>query len=340
MNNHNFLKSTTKLLDNNIDNILRSIDMANDSLEIVAQNFGYTSKEYSEAIEKVMQTLPLRNIRQRHITAYMNIPPAYSYVAEQVRYMRFKQQLEQIDIHISPWKNDKFIDQKFARSLNIPTPEVLQSKVPLAEIIFEDNIVLKPYFGSSSRFVYYYINEENIIEVKNSANVNNLKALKESLSNLDIEDSWQTEVLVCNIDNKPANDIKVYCYYGKVGCVLEIKRSNKAYQCWYDKDGNILENERRNQPWFEGTSFDNKVLEYAKKISLAIPAPFMRIDFYKGKEEYYLGELTPHPGRYFPEYSPELDYHLGELFCQAEARLFKDLIHKKSFESYLAYYGI
>lgn len=71
-------------------------------------------------------------------------------------------------------------------------------------------------------------------------------------------------------------------YYGVVGTVLEVKRSDKAYRCWYDKDGKVLESERRNQPWFEGTGFNSEVLEYAKNISLNIPAPFMRIDFYKG----------------------------------------------------------
>lgn len=333
-----FQTLTSNLLDDNINDIKRNIESANNVLELIAQKFGYESEEYFNSIGRLTEVMPLNNIRQRYITPYMANLPHYSHVSEQVRYMRFKQQLAQIEVHISPWNNDKSIDQAFANSLEIPTPPILQSKIPLSEVVFKKNIVLKPYYGSSSRNVYYYFNDENIIKVRDGSKIDSLETLCQILHETDIEDLWQVEGLIYNKNGNPANDIKIYSYYGKIGCILEIKRSDKAYQCWYDEDGKVLESEHRKQPWFEGTGVEDSVLEYAKKISLKIPAPFMRIDFYKGSDDYYLGELTPHPGRYFPEYSPELDRHLGKLFCEAESRLFRDLLNRKEFQIYLGYY--
>lgn len=333
-----FQTLTNNLLDDGLKDIRNNIETLNNILELIAQKFGYDSEEYINSIGKLTEVIPLNKIRQRYITAYMRHSPHYSHVSEQVRYMRFKQQLAEKGVHISPWNNDKSIDQAFANALDIPTPPILQHKIPFSEVVFKENIVLKPYYGSSSKNVYYYFDDKNIVKVKDGNQINGLESLSLMLPKTDIEGLWQVEGLICNENGKPANDIKIYSYYGKIGCILEIKRADKAYQCWYDENGQVLESERRKQPWFEGTGVEESVLEYAKKISLEIPSPFMRIDFYKGKSDYYLGELTPHPGRYFPEYSPYLDKVLGKLFCEAEALLFKDLLNNKQFSRYFDFY--
>ncbi|MDE0490140.1 ATP-grasp fold amidoligase family protein [Psychrobacter sp. A3] len=309
------------------------------TLDRVALLYGRDSQEYTESLKKVYKIIPLKEIRQSYITPYMSLPATYSHVAKQVEYMRFKQHLSAIDYHISPWNNNKKIDQEFAKSLDIPTVELLQSECKFDDIEFSDYIVIKPSFGSSSRNVFLYFNSESIVEVKTNQTFTSLEAFKAEIARRQIQGLWQTETLILNNNGKAAHDIKVYAYYGKIGAVLEIKRTDKAYQCWYNAEGEILESERRSQPWFEGTGFESQVIEYAKKISLNIPAPFMRIDFYKGANGYYLGELTPHPGRYFPEYSPELDKQLGKFFCEAEARLFRDLLDQKHFDRYSEFYN-
>lgn len=308
------------------------------TLDRVALIYGRDSQEYIESLKKVYEIIPLREIKQAYIVPYMSLPPHYSHVARQVEYMWSKQHLSEINCDISPWNNNKKIDQQFAQSLDIPTPELLQSECKFEDINFTESIVIKPSFGSSSENVFFYYSDNSILEIKTNYTFNNLDDFKKEILGRDIQSLWQTEALILNQDNRAAHDIKVYMYYGVVGTVLEVKRTDKAYQCWYDKDGSILESEHGNQPWFEGTGFDPQVLEYAKKISLNITAPFMRIDFYKGADDYYLGELTPHPGRYFPEYSPKLDKHLGKLFWQAEARLFKDLLENKHFDNYFEFY--
>ena len=308
------------------------------TLDIVALTYGKDSQEYLNSIEQVYEIIPLSEIRQSYIIPYMSLPPIYSHVERQIDYMRFKQHLSAINCDISPWNNNKKTDQEFAQSLNIPTPKLFQSECKFENIEFTDSIVIKPSFDSSSRNVFFYFNNENIVEIKTNHTFESLEDFQAEIALRKTKDLWQTETLILNDNRKAAHDIKVYAYYGEIGAVLEIKRTDKAYQCWYNKKGEILESEHRNQPWFEGTGFEAQVLEYAAKISLNTPAPFMRIDFYKGADGYYLGELTPHPGRYFPEYSPELDKQLGKLFHKAEARLFKDLLKGKKFSNYLKFY--
>lgn len=286
------------------------------TLDRIALMYGRDSREYVESLKKVYKIIPTDRIKQSYIIPYMSFPKHYSHVAQQLDYMQFKQHLNEINCNISPWDNNKETDQKFAQSLDVPTPELLQSECNFEDINYSDFIVIKPSFGCSSTNVFLYFNHEKIIELKTNHTFNCLDSFKKEILGKDLKNLWQTEKLILNSDGKAAHDTKVYMYYGVVGAVLEIKRSDKAYQCWYDEDGNVLESERRNQPWFEGTGFEPQVLEYARKISLSIPAPFMRIDFYKGADSYYLGELTPHPGRYFPEYSQSLDEQLGTLFAR------------------------
>ena len=338
MTQHKLLINTLSQLDINIkqfEAIQNQISLILDGIELM---YGRDSAEYIEGLKKVYKIIPTGHVKQPYIIPYMSFPHHYSHVAKQVEYMMFKQHLSEIDCNISPWNNNKKVDQQFAQSLDIPTPKLLQSECKFKNIEFIESTVIKPSFDSSSRNVFFYFNNENIEEIKTNHTFESLKAFKAEIAHRNIQGLWQTETLILNTDGKAAHDIKVYAYYGEIGAVLEIKRDDKAYQCWYNEKGDILESERRSQPWFEGTGFESQVIEYAKEISLNIPAPFMRIDFYKGADGYYLGELTPHPGRYFLEYSPKLDKKLGQLFCEAEARLFKDLLHNKKFKHYFEYY--
>lgn len=252
------LKINIKQLDNNQQSIRLMLNN-------IAFQYGYNSQEYVEALELVYKVIPSKEIRQTYIAPYMSLPSSYSHVAKQIEYMRFKQHLSAIDCNISPWNNNKKTDQEFAQSLDIPTPQLIQSECKFENIEFTESIVIKPSFDSSSRNVFFYFNSENIVEVKTNDTFTSLEAFKAEIARRKIQGSWQTETLILNRDGKAAHDIKVYAYYGEIGAVLEIKRADKAYQCWYNEKGDILESERRSQPWFEGTGFESQVIEYAKK---------------------------------------------------------------------------
>lgn len=335
----NTLNTINKIINSEKSLILDSFDRVLKTIDLIGLEYGYSSVEFESAIQRVIEVVPTHKVSQRHIVNYMKCEPFYSHVSSQIEYMRFKQHLEELGLVISPWVNDKSIDQKFVNSLGIPTPKIIQTKVKLKDINFQNDTVLKPFTGSTSRHVFYVYNKNNIVEITTNTTYDSIEALKSNLNSRNIEDLWQVETLIYGNDKKPAHDIKVYCYYGEVGCILEVKREEQIYRCWYGSNGELLPKEESSKIWFEGSGFDSRVIQYAKTISLAIPAPFMRVDFYKGKSDYYLGELTPHPGRYFPEYSSDLDSQLGRLFKKAEARLFKDLIQSKQFSEYFKYYN-
>ena len=58
------------------------------------------------------------------------------------------------------------------------------------------------------------------------------------------------------------------------------------------------------------------------KISLASPVPFSRIDYLSAQNLVGLGDIAPHPGgTYDGQLFDETDKELGQLYYDAEARL-------------------
>src|SRR5699024_10795349 len=69
--------------------------------------------------------------------------------------------------------------------------------------------------------------------------------------------------------------------------------------------------------------------------------PFLRIDFHLGAEECYLGEITPQPGAiHAEEFYEDVDKKLGQMFADAEARLYIDLLNGKDFSTYFSVYDV
>jgi hypothetical protein len=60
--------------------------------------------------------------------------------------------------------------------------------------------------------------------------------------------------------------------------------------------------------------------EGVRRLSLALPLPFCRIDVIETDRGFHYGELTPEPGNY-QAFSPDVDQLLGTAYEQAEARL-------------------
>lgn len=87
------------------------------------------------------------------------------------------------------------------------------------------------------------------------------------------------------------------------------------------------------------SGFPKILLEYAQRISLASPVPFLRIDFLSAQNQVVLGEITPHPGgTYAGQLFDEADKELGQMYYEAEARLYLDLLSGKKFSDYFDCY--
>lgn len=69
----------------------------------------------------------------------------------------------------------------------------------------------------------------------------------------------------------------------------------------------------------------DELVDVARRLSLCIPRPYVRVDLYDIAGEVVFGELTPRPGD--PTgIGVELDRRLGELWERAEARVLNDVI--------------
>ncbi|MCL5050685.1 MAG: hypothetical protein M1473_09210 [Firmicutes bacterium] len=243
--------------------------------------------------------------------------------------------------------NGKARGYKFADYLGVKRPQVFYSTVALDKVELLPNTVLKPNNGSASKGVFLVFDYNDILEVRTGTRLRSehevKKCAKELLSSGVVQGNyWTVEELVLGSTAEkaqPARDLKFYTFYGEVGLVLEVERSNGGRYCEWSSEGQRINTGRYNETSFDGDSFTKEQLETAKLISQKIPSPFMRIDFIKSSNSFMFGEFTPLPGQYH-SFNAEYDRYLGQLLLASEARLASDFIQGKSFNEFNKLAGI
>ncbi|MFD1020148.1 ATP-grasp fold amidoligase family protein [Thalassobacillus hwangdonensis] len=229
---------------------------------------------------------------------------------------------------------------RFMEQLNVRAPWSSSEIYSIDNLPIREGIVIKPEDGAGSRGVYLVYDLDDIIDIKHSKMLENWQALIESMQ-ADLEsgrvenDRWYMEELILeNIETRaPARDVKFYCFYGKVGLILEIIRFPETRYSWWTADGDRIRTGKYDDDLFIGTGVTQAEVGMAASISTHIPAPFMRIDFLREAEGLVFGEFTPKPGNY-DEFDEKTDRWMGELFLEAEERLMKDLLEGKKFMEY------
>lgn len=238
--------------------------------------------------------------------------------------------------------NHKPTGQRFAASISLKTPKIYQQSVLLRDLQFIENTVIKPVSGASSRGVYIVIDATRIYEVSTQSTLKSKDALFKNLKKYvpgEGGDKWIVEEYISKDNMEPAHDIKFYSFYGETGAVVEINRFPATKYCWWDGSGKYLGDvSTYDRELFKGSGVTWSELEVAKNVSLEIPAPFIRIDFLKGRDGICFGEFTPRPGG-FANFEKSMDIHLGHCFLQAQARLNRDLINGKRFEAFREFYN-
>jgi hypothetical protein len=236
--------------------------------------------------------------------------------------------------------NSKARGYRFARALGISHPRQLTRALKLDDIELQPNTVLKPTNGSSSNGLFIVL-DERLIEVKSGKTVASEKELREKAKDLMTQkvikrNRWVLEELIADVDGDrvtPARDLKFYCFYGKLGFVLEVDREEGGRYCEWQPNGERADTGRYRNQQFQGNGFTDEQAELALSISEQIPAPFMRIDFLRSSNQFVFGEFTPRPGQY-NAFNAEFDRYLGEHYLAAEALLHQDLINGKSFNAF------
>ncbi|WP_227995021.1 ATP-grasp fold amidoligase family protein [Oceanobacillus sp. CFH 90083] len=234
--------------------------------------------------------------------------------------------------------DDKQTAYRFMEKQAIRIPGSSEAVYTIETLPEQENIVIKPVDGAGGRGVYIVYASNDIISVKTGEQLSGWSLLKHRMEkdlqeNKVGQDAWHIEELILeDTANKvSARDVKFYCFYGKVGVILEIIRTPEIKYCWWNEWGERIQTGKYDDKAFQGKGVSKEEIEMAERISSLIPSPFMRIDFLRSEEGLIFGEFTPKPGNY-DEFNDDIDTYLGNLFIEAQGKLDKDLLQGKSFE--------
>ncbi|MTI95321.1 MAG: DUF362 domain-containing protein [Firmicutes bacterium] len=247
------------------------------------------------------------------------------------------------------WKLDKKnTAYKFADSIGLRRPTTDNNVYRLEDIQPQSGpVVLKPVKGTGSMGVYLIFTKDIIFSVRDGIWLKSwTEAINDAMkkwqqrklgkNTLLTKDEWMLEELILKEKGAtmPASDLKFYCFYGEVLLVVEIDRASQFGKfCYWDSDMNLADTGKFGDNQFNGVGFDKEHLEVVKKVSLEIPAPFVRIDMLNGYDGLVLGEFTPRPGK-FQNFNDKWDRKLGEAYRRAEGRIQTDLLSGKTFDAY------
>lgn len=235
--------------------------------------------------------------------------------------------------------DNKLTAYQFAADLGLQIPITRLHTVPHRDLHLSSGTVVKPLDGIMSRGVYI-IGNDAIVDLPRNLTLPSTDALRQSIAE-DVasgdvaEDAWIEERLIFSDHDPsaPARDIKFYCFYGVVGLALETVRSPDVQRCWYGSDGQPTRTGKYTDRLFAGNGIPEGYMELAQRISLAVPAPFLRIDFLASPDGPVLNEFTPKPGG-ASQFNSSTDRRLGKLMVSSAGRLHTDLVNGKKFPEF------
>jgi len=231
---------------------------------------------------------------------------------------------------IAPGANDKIADGRFVETLGYPIPKVIKKNIPLFEAINHTGCIIKPITGAAAKGVFlnrgkdfYHLFDKKTYD-------------KESFVRYCDQNKLANFIVETYVGNDGfVRDLKFYMFYGDVGAILEIRRGQDGDRhCYYDSNAKVVETGQYADSLFEGQGFREEEKLCAIELSKAIPSPYIRIDLISNGNNYYVGELTAHPGG-FETFNHEWDFIFGKKFIAARARLTEDLLSGKRFDAYL-----
>ncbi|MDK6813999.1 ATP-grasp fold amidoligase family protein [Corynebacterium sp. UMB6689] len=314
------------------------------SINTLKQSPDLNDSERKKLLSMAFSPLSNKDVRPRFAMDLERFDIGVSFRSSLAHTRLWKKSIKKNGALIAPGGNSKTSDRHFAAALGVPSPEIFQEKETIDNIELRPNTVLKPEEGSAANGVFYVDEGLGLVSFSSRQRYPSVDEAITELRSERLKDLpvWKLEQAITSDDGNLAHDFKVWSFYGQPGVVQEIKRDP------YTQDGNEYFYHRPSGGEFrmngarkrlETAGFPKILLDYAEKISLASPVPFLRIDFLAADNRVFLGEITPHPGgTYAGQLFDEADKELGKLYYDAEARLYLDLLRGKKFTEYFDCY--
>lgn len=241
--------------------------------------------------------------------------------------------------------HDKVKGEQFVRSLGVDSPRVYSRFGSVDEITFQglpDAFVLKPTFLSSSLGVMVLRRQGDVYVDSLWGKTYTLEEVRQEQVRLAEKSqaenkAWIAEELVEDVTGSLVpDDWKFYCFQGRIGLIHRVVRAEpRVRHAYFDGDFVPLADERGeficvNEKLIERISVAPPVewkslMNAARRISVAVPTPFVRVDMYNSTRGPLFGEFTLVPGTFYYEdrerMMPPLSVRLGQLWQQAEIDL-------------------
>jgi hypothetical protein len=245
------------------------------------------------------------------------------------------------------------LDQKLATYalldlLDVPHPKVHgvwpdARDVDLASL--PDRFCLKPSLGSTSHGVLLLerTGPDTYVEAMRGTTMTPgdiVAFLREEADGLYVgREVFAEELIDAPTPGAVPFDWKAYCFYGEVGCVLQMSRTpgERPRLKFYGPRGTVLGKVRdpeRCDLSLPASPDLPEMVRMARRISSALPMAFIRVDMFDGPSGPLVGELTPTPGG--PQmFVRSLDVSMGLMWEAAEKRLIDDLLHQRPFPEFM-----
>lgn len=262
--------------------------------------------------------------------------------------LKFIEQLrargEHEEVPPPPWYlHDKLKCYDFCEAVGLPTVRVLKKFAHPSDITLDglpDEFVLKPAYHSSSIGVMVLARKDDDVffDAMTKKDWTFDQIMEHQLLIHDDHPRTQkftiVEEKIQDLSGKVIpDDFKAYAFHGDIALILQIDRNGgRPSLAWYDGDFMPVTDDRvwTNEKYFNKKEHDqpadwDRLLDLARRASLATPTAFGSFDMYSSTRGPLLGEVTLVPGGfYFGKYfvpSQKQDMLMGQMWERALIRL-------------------
>lgn len=322
------------------------LDCANQMHDMILQK--NISQQYNDALKELFQLHTVDEFRREEYLDVFHMKfPVMQAASLRQQFVR-RRRMKQIGDVPDRWLvYNKLAGEEFAKMVGF-TPPYSEHGFTLDQLPHKTDVVIKPLSSASSIGVYIVQSESEILSVEHAERLHSweemVSCLHADLKSGRIQsDCFEVQEAIYSDakEKSPAHDLKFYSFYGDIPAVLEIVRLPEKAYWWWTPDGELIDIGKSMPDRMKPVGFTPEMLESAKRLSLKIPAPYMRLDFLRGDNEIYFDEFCTMSGGEFAiileQHFPKWDRLFGNCYLKAEMRLINDLLDGKRFDEINAF---